>query len=234
MKITSIRFENLHYQIDEGSDKKVILNGISGRWDSGCSIALRGVSGSGKTTLISIIAGLRNPTGGLVTYDSANSPQDAIGYLFQESLLIPLFSVVENVILKGLIRNENLEVARQEGMRLLEQVALADKATADPLTLSGGEQQRVAVARALYGAPSFVLLDEPTAHLDHQTKHALMALLMQLQQRYGYGMIIATHDDEVSAYMDTTITLIDGSMVTSSPIDGSPVTVDRSVCIKNH
>ncbi len=212
MNRARIIFQHLTYSLNDNGQTKPILNRVSGIWEQGCSIALRGVSGSGKTTLLSTIAGLRHPTGGTVTYE--HMEQRAIGYLFQESLLIPFCTVIENVILKDLIAGRCPRTARDMGMQLLTQAGVAEKADAYPQMVSGGQQQRIAVARALYGNPPFLMLDEPTAHLDHAAKHGLMDLLTALQQEYGFGMIIATHDDAVAAYMGATITVIDGSIYT--------------------
>lgn len=198
-----------------------ILRDISYRYEQGTSYALVGASGSGKSTLLQLLGGLAQPTAGAVWYDETCLTQktaeevrrwrrDTIGFVFQEPMLIPECTVAENVATKGLITGISYEECHREAVRLLEEVGLVHKAKSSPLNLSGGEQHRVSIARALFSRPAFLLLDEPTAHLDVTTKRHILELIHRIQTGYGMGMIVATHDPATADVMDRQLTLQDG------------------------
>ncbi len=162
--------------------------------------ALMGVSGTGKSTLIHMLAGLDSPDAGSVF------TTEKIACLLQSPLLIDELTVLENVIIQGLMRSS--KDSRPKGEALLERVGLTHKAQSAPRTLSGGEQQRVALARALFSEPTFIVADEPTAHLDSDSKKAMLDLLLE-QNR---SLIIATHDPEVATRMETILELKEGKL----------------------
>ncbi len=187
-------------------------------------MAIVGPSGSGKTTLLNIVGGLDNPTGGRVIVDGidlSTMPQSKlveyrlghIGFVFQAYNLIPVFTARENVefimLLQGVVKKEREDRA----IDLLKQVGLEQKINIRPAQLSGGEQQRVAVARALASRPVFVLADEPTANLDTESAESLLDLMEELNEKYEMTFIFSTHDIRVMQRARRIISLQDGGIV---------------------
>ena len=187
-------------------------------------MAIVGPSGSGKTTLLNIVGGLDNPTGGRVIVDGidlSTMPQSKlveyrlghIGFVFQAYNLIPVFTARENVefimLLQGVVKKEREDRA----IDLLKQVGLEQKINIRPAQLSGGEQQRVAVARALASRPVFVLADEPTANLDTESAGSLLDLMEELNDKYEMTFIFSTHDIRVMQRARRIISLQDGGIV---------------------
>jgi len=190
-----------------------VLDAVSVSFMQGATYALVGTSGSGKSTLLHLLAGLEQPTDGKILYNGKDIAffgdreqqhylQQVIGLLFQSPNLIDELSVVENVMLKGLIAGLPAVTNKERAHALLALVGLEHKITTMPAALSGGEKQRVALARALFIPPQFLLADEPTAHLDKVTQEAIMNLIMTVQKESGMGLIIASHDDTVVSLMD--------------------------------
>jgi putative ABC transport system ATP-binding protein len=203
------------------------LRDVNLRIERGHLIALRGRSGSGKTTFLSLIGALDRPTHGTVSVDGlpiSNVPESKlidfrrrnIGFVFQAFGLMPILSAAENVeVPLRLVRAEPR--ARDQRVReLLELVGLGDRINHRPHELSGGEQQRVAVARALANRPSLLLADEPTGQLDSQTGRAIMVLLQHLIRTEGVTAIVATHDPTLIDLADRVIELGDGVVVSDS------------------
>lgn len=219
----TISLQCIGKQFDERNASSPILDGITYTFDRNHSYALMGASGIGKSTLMQLLAGLDNPTSGSVFYNGAEVSsisraerhvllQKEIGLLFQTPCLIDDLSVIENVMIKGLIGKESYRISQDRAQDLLEQVGLVDKAQQAPPQLSGGEQQRVALARALFNQPSFMLADEPTAHLDEMTKKMVTELLIRCHHQWGMGLIIATHDESVAQRMDVVLCLEGGKL----------------------
>ncbi len=201
-----------------------VVDDVSFTVEAGAFAALVGPSGSGKTTLLNLIGGLDRPDAGVVRVDGAEvSSLDAaararfrkrtIGFVFQSYNLIDVLTARENVelplALLGMAPRERAERAR----RWLEELGVVHRADARPTELSGGEQQRVAVARALVKEPPVVLGDEPTANLDHTTGLALLDTLAALNRRHGTTFLIATHDPRVVERTVTRYVLSDGRLV---------------------
>jgi putative ABC transport system ATP-binding protein len=185
--------------------------------------AIVGPSGSGKTTLLNMIGGLDTPTSGIVEIsgtDISTYKTDAminfrlrnIGFVFQAYNLIPVFTAKENVEFIMLLQGESKEKREHEAINLLKAVDLADKIDKKPTELSGGEQQRVAVARALASKPSFVLADEPTANLDSVTANNLLDLMEQLNKVQKMTFVFSTHDARVIERAHRVVTLRDGAI----------------------
>lgn len=181
-------FEDVGFQLSEGE-----------------SVALVGESGAGKSTLLHLLGALDTPTegrilfGDMIVSEANERALDAyrngdVGYVWQSHHLLPEFTALENVVMPRLIAGEAREDVQQHGLQWLERVGLADRSTHRAGELSGGEQQRVAVARALVGGPKILLADEPTGNLDDKTSEALIALLFELQRSEGLTMVIATHN----------------------------------------
>lgn len=186
-------------------------------------IAIVGESGVGKSTLLHILGMLDQPNTGQVLLDGQNlfvlpEPERAalrnreIGFIFQFHHLLPDFTALENVTMPGLIAELSWAEARKRAAAMLEQVGLADRLTHRPGELSGGEQQRVAVARALVMKPRLILADEPTGNLDPVTGDSVLQLLLDLNQQLGVTMAVVTHNEKLAAAMDRTLHLINGKL----------------------
>lgn len=187
-------------------------------------VSIVGPSGAGKTTLLQIIGTLDSPDGGRVFFDdtdvfSLHERQLSafrnrhIGFVFQFHQLLPEFTAVENVMMPALIAGRSARDAKKEAMQILEHLRLTDRAGHKPGELSGGEKQRVAVARALVNRPSVILADEPSGSLDTQHKEELHRLFFDLRNQFGQTFIIVTHDEGLARLTDRTIRLVDGRVV---------------------
>ncbi len=193
---------------------------------SGEKLALLGPSGSGKTTLLHVLGGLIVPSGGLVLWqDKPLSSLDAaarrraraagIAFVFQGSNLLPTFTAYENVAFAAWVAARGHDVGHfaapePQARELLELVGLADKLDALPADLSGGEAQRVAIARALAQRPKLLLCDEPTGHLDTDTATRVLDLIDALHERFGFALVLATHDEGVATRVPRAVHLADG------------------------
>lgn len=187
-------------------------------------IILMGPSGAGKSTLLQIIGTLERPDAGklfLFGKDVMAMKQNAIaklrnqkmGFVFQFHYLLPEFNALENVMLPALIGGENEDVAKEKARQLLERLNLGHRIEHYPGQMSGGEQQRVAVARALINNPELLLADEPTGNLDVKQTHLMMDLFQQLCKEEGYSLVIVTHNPEFRKIADRLYTIIDGQIL---------------------
>nr|WP_307731666.1 ABC transporter ATP-binding protein [Microseira wollei] len=207
--------------IKSGREIARILKGIDWRIQKGSVELLMGPSGSGKTTLLSVLAGLLTPTAGnvyLLGQDITKMSREQlaqfrlqnIGFIFQDFNLFPALTAAENIEVALNLKGIKGKAAKQEAQRLLEQVGLKDKANLKPSSLSGGQQQRVAIARALAGNPQLIMADEPTAALDSQNGHAVMALLRELAKERGCTVLMVTHDPRIMDLADNIAYMEDG------------------------
>lgn len=205
----------------EGEHTREVLKNLDASFVRGDSVALLGRSGSGKSTLLNLISGIDLPTSGRIFLDGADLTamgerertlfrRRNIGFVYQFFNLIPTLTVLENVLLP-LELNHNRD--RSRAVELLAEVGLEDRAGAYPDRLSGGEQQRVAITRALVHDPLLVLADEPTGNLDVQTGRQVMELLDRLVRRSGRTLILVTHSRRVSAYADRVLTIESGRIM---------------------
>ena len=204
-----------------GNESYQALKGVSLQVQQGDIQLLMGPSGSGKTTFLSILAGILTPTGGQVQLlgeeitqmskrDLAQFRLENIGFIFQGFNLFPALTALENIEVSLNLKGIRGRAARQQGLELLEQVGLADKAKNLPRDLSGGQKQRVAVARALGGNPALIMADEPTAALDSHNGHAVTALLANLAKQHDRTVLIVTHDPRIMDVADYVAELEDG------------------------
>lgn len=186
-------------------------------------VLLRGPSGSGKTTLLSLAAGLLVPDGGRVVLSGAElDARDAarcrarrrreVGFVFQRPSLLPNLTVVENVLLAAALAGGSPDGGTEEAAALLDQLGLARLAGRRPGELSGGEEQRVAVARALVHRPALVLADEPTGSLDGETGRAVAGSLAELARARGAAVLVATHDGRLEPFATRVVSLVDGRL----------------------
>jgi putative ABC transport system ATP-binding protein len=187
-------------------------------------VALMGPSGSGKSTLLHLLGGLDRPTkgtisiggtdtGGLTESQFSSLRHSTIGFIFQSYNLIPFLSALENVELPLMFEPVDRVSVRRRATELLELVGLGHRLHHRPSRMSGGEQQRTAIARALIGSPSIVLADEPTANLDQRTGQSIIALLEDLCRRLGVTIVAATHDPAVAAHASRVLVMADGQVV---------------------
>ena len=198
-----------------------VLDGVSLTVEQGEVVSIVGASGAGKTTLLQIVGTLDRPDSGRVMYDDvdvtrlgdkplARFRNEHIGFVFQFHNLLPEFTALENVCMPAFIKGTPVDEARREAMQLLEFLGVADRAEHKPAQLSGGEQQRMAVARALINRPSVVLADEPSGNLDSHHARELHQLFFSLRDQYRQTFIIVTHNQELADMADRKITLKDG------------------------
>ena len=207
-----------------GAQQSLALDDVSLRVDRGEFVAIAGPSGSGKTTLLNLVGGIDTPTSGRIEIDGRDlnglAPRDLadfrltkIGFVFQQFSLVPVLTAMENVELPLLFRKSLAAGERKRSVEAaLARVGLSGKANRRPAELSGGEQQRVAVARAVAGSPEIVLADEPTANLDRASGASVVELLHELNRERGTTFLYATHDPELVRLAGRVITLRDGRL----------------------
>lgn len=204
-------------------DKLEILKGIDLTIDAGEIVAIVGPSGAGKTTLLQIIGTLDKPDSGTLLIEGIepfrlNEKQMAdfrnrhIGFVFQFHQLLPEFTALENVMIPALIARQPTSAAEKRAKELLDFLKLSDRMTHKTAELSGGEKQRVAVARALVNRPSVILADEPSGSLDTQNKEELHALFFDLRNEMGQTFVIVTHDEQLATQADRIIHMKDGQI----------------------
>lgn len=201
-----------------------VLKGIDLEIASGEIVSIVGSSGAGKTTLLQLLGTLDKPDNGIVELDGVNPFElsskelakfrnTQIGFVFQFHQLLPEFTALENVMMPALINGVSKQDAQQRAMELLNQLGLGDRATHQPAALSGGEQQRVAVARALVNKPKVVFADEPSGNLDSKNAKELHQLFFDLRRDMGQTFVIVTHNNQLAEMADRTLTMQDGLIV---------------------
>jgi putative ABC transport system ATP-binding protein len=208
-----------------GGEKIRAVHDVDLEVDSGVLLVITGRSGSGKTTLLNLLAGLDSPTSGTVFFEGQDLSKLSeweliqlrrrrIGFVFQSFGLLPLLSAYENVELPLRIGEWDMRERHERTEECLELVGLTGRARHRPYELSGGEQQRLAIARALVHRPSLILADEPTGELDLATGKAIFNLLKEIAARENVGVVVATHDIAMAEIADVTRQLSDGTFVT--------------------
>ncbi|HXX76137.1 MAG TPA: ABC transporter ATP-binding protein [Nitrospiraceae bacterium] len=219
-----ITINDLYKTFKIGEHDLTVLNGINLTIRRGELLAIMGASGAGKSTLLHIIGMLERPTRGTVTFDEHNLFQlsesaqaefrnKRIGFVFQFHHLLPEFTALENACMPALIQRRSPADVQADAVALLTEVGLGERLYHKPGELSGGEQQRVAVARALIQKPDLVLADEPTGNLDTHTGEALFALMRDLNKSRGTTFVIVTHNEKLSAQSDRIVYMQDGQIV---------------------
>lgn len=198
-----------------------VLKGVNLTIGKGEVISIVGSSGAGKTTLLQLIGTLDKPTGGTIRFDGEDLGRLSgkrlaafrnrhIGFVFQFHQLLPEFTALENIVIPALIAGRKRSEAESEAMQLLQVMGLEERAHHKPAEMSGGENQRVAVARALINHPDVILADEPSGSLDTRNKEELHRLFFDLRTRYGQTFVIVTHDETLASYTDRTLHMVDG------------------------
>ena len=219
-----LRFQDLSKSFYEGDVERIVLQNAQAEFQPGEITAILGRSGSGKSTLLNLISGIDEPDGGRIWVDgqelSALSERERtlfrrarIGFVFQFYNLIPTLTVGENVILPLELNRVPRALARQKAQELLEAVGLLERWDTFPEKLSGGEQQRVTLARALVHDPLLILADEPTGNLDEETGAQVMSLLARLAREQNRTLLMVTHSAEAASHADRVLRLTHGQLI---------------------
>ena len=214
-----IRIENLTKTFGDLQ----VLKGVCLEVKRGEVISIVGPSGAGKTTLLQLIGTLDKPSSGRIFFDGEelsrmNSKRLAafrnkhIGFVFQFHQLLPEFTALENIIIPALLAGRDKQEAEKEALELLKVMKLEERAHHKPAEMSGGENQRIAVARALINHPDVILADEPSGSLDSKNKEELHKLFFDLRNKFGQTFIIVTHDETLATLTDRTIRMVDGTI----------------------
>ncbi len=214
---------NLKKSYHDGKRELTVLNNLNFSVKSGEMLAIVGASGSGKSTFLHCLGGLDTINEGDIFWGEQNIAKLNenkrakmrnlhLGFVYQFHHLLNEFTALENVTIPLLLRNTDVAASKQQAMSLLEHVGLAERASHKPGELSGGERQRVALARAMVTQPKCVLADEPTGNLDRQTATAMLDLMLKLNQDMGIAFVVVTHDQNIAAAMQKTMTLEDGNL----------------------
>ncbi|MGP0592373.1 ABC transporter ATP-binding protein [Nitrospira sp. T9] len=238
-QVPLVSIDNLCRSFQMGKQTVHVLNGISMTLARKEMVSIVGASGAGKSTLLHIMGTLDRPTSGKVLFEGKNMFQvsetalagfrnRSIGFVFQFHHLLPEFTALENTYLPALIQKIPKQQAMDAAKSLLSEVGLSHRLHHKPGELSGGEQQRVAVARALIRHPDLVLADEPTGNLDTHTGDELFELLRKLNHTHGTAFVIVTHNEKLSLQTDRLIQLQDGQIIEDRCLTDRSTATDRS------
>ena len=223
-----ITLKNITKFYTEGARLHTVLDNINWKIAKGDRVVLLGKSGSGKSTLLNIVSGIDAPSGGAVCYEETDITglsehertlfrRQNMGFVFQFFNLIPTLTVEENLLLPLELNNHDTQDSKKNIFDLLDKVGLADRADSFPDRLSGGEQQRIAIARALIHDPMLVLADEPTGNLDYETGGQVMDLLNTMVVEQGKTLLMATHSHELIKLADRVFTIRQGQLEEQDP-----------------
>ena len=217
--------ENIHKSYTLTGDSSLeVLKGVTLSIAEGEIVSLVGPSGAGKSTLVHILGLLDRPTKGSVTFEEQNISfsndelistirNQKIGFVFQFHHLLPEFTALENVLMPALLSGQTIDQKRDRALYLLDEVGLTSRIDHRPSELSGGEQQRVAVARALMNDPKIIFADEPSGNLDSENANQLHNLLFVLRKKYNKTFLIVTHNKDLASQSDRIIKMSDGSIL---------------------
>jgi putative ABC transport system ATP-binding protein len=223
---TILSLQNVSKNYKSGGNILTVLDQITFSVEAGSTMSIVGPSGSGKTTLLGLSAGLDQPTSGSVELqqnhlESLNEDQLAairnryVGFIFQNFQLMPTLTAIENIMVPLELRGE--KKVRPRAMEFLDKVGLAARSHHYPAQLSGGEQQRVSIARAFSNRPAILFADEPTGNLDAETSAKIVDLVFELNQEAGTTLVLVTHDDELAARTQRIIHLKGGKIISDAP-----------------
>ncbi len=217
-----LELQDIHLNYKTESTAVEVIRGVSLKINSNESVAIVGKSGSGKTSLIMLIAGLERPNSGKIIFEGEDISQYSedrladirkrkIGIVFQSFYLIPNYTALENVSL--VLEINKVPDAKKKSMELLEQLGLKDRINHFPSQLSGGEQQRVAIARSIVLNPKLILADEPSGNLDSENSKLIMGLLFKYCKQNGSSLVLVTHDQMLAKECDRIIEIKDGKII---------------------
>ena len=218
-----LKIDQLTRRFKSGSKMLTVVDNVSFEIEQGISCAIVGPSGSGKTTILGLSAGLDQPTSGTIILNGidlnpltederAEVRNQHVGFVFQTFQLVPTLTAVENVMVPLELRGEATKEVRKRALELLEEVGLGDRSHHYPTQLSGGEQQRVAVARAFINNPKILFADEPTGNLDTETGEHIENLIFDLNTKEGTTLVLVTHDLELADKCDRIIKIKNGEI----------------------
>ena len=221
-----IKSNSISKEYKTGELPLTVLKKIDIEINSGDFITIVGASGAGKSTLLHILGALDRPTKGTVLYRGdnlyklsdkrrASIRNEKFGFVFQFYHLMPEFTALENVMMPGLILRREMHSLKKPAMELLDAVGLSERAKHFPNQLSGGEQQRVAIARSLLNHPDILFADEPTGNLDENSSNAVIGLLQKLQKELNFALIMVTHNTELSQLGTTKLRIKNGTLITN-------------------
>lgn len=223
-----LRASDLHKEFVKGDSKLEIVRGVSFDLMRGDCVAIMGASGAGKSTLLHLLGGLDRPTRGDIYFGSrlinlwkmsdealSKFRNENLGFIFQFHYLLPEFTALENVMMPTLIGGASRAEAMSRARELLEYVGLRDRLDHRPAELSGGEQQRVAIARSVMMKPKLILADEMTGNLDSENSRRVIDLLLSLNRELGIAILLVTHDHDVAGRMKRVLTMKDGKILSS-------------------
>lgn len=224
MKDIAIKAEKLTKWFGEGESKTVAAHEVSLEAHYGEMLFIVGPSGSGKTTLLSMISGILRPNSGRVTIHGVDiwnlSPDDIaefrlnkLGFVFQDYHLFPRLTTLENIAIPLILKKNEWNKSQEEARQFLKIVGLENRADLTPVKLSGGEQQRIAIARAIVGRPEILILDEPTASLDGDTGRSIMSFVKNNVLNEKKCILIVTHDNRIFEFADRIIKMEDGKII---------------------
>ncbi|SDX00342.1 putative ABC transport system ATP-binding protein [Arthrobacter sp. cf158] len=219
--ITSLKLVNVTLEYPDGTSTLKALDAVNLAVHQGEFLSLVGPSGSGKSSLLAVAATLLKPTSGLVLIDGQDVSalteaertalrRDKVGIIFQQPNLLPALTAVEQLVIREHSRGNSVKDARTKAEELLDVVGLSGATHKRPHQLSGGQRQRVNIARALMGSPSVLLVDEPTAALDHQRSESVVRLLRQVTDEFQTATVMVTHDTEYLPLTDAVASMRDG------------------------
>lgn len=224
----ALNLVNVTLEYPDGDGTITALNTVNLRVNAGEFISLVGTSGSGKSSLLAVAATLIKPSAGLVFINGTDATalsdkaltslrRDKVGIIFQQPNLLASLTAAEQLIIGDHLRGKPLRAAAQKAAQLLDVVGLSDCATKRPHQLSGGQRQRVNIARALMGNPSVLLIDEPTAALDHERSESIVRLLRKVTDEFAVATVMVTHDTEFVPLTDAVATMRDGVLTAAVP-----------------
>ncbi|MBW4095637.1 MAG: ABC transporter ATP-binding protein [Acidobacteria bacterium] len=220
---TALNLVNVTLEYPDGDSTLKALDNVNLKVDAGQFLSLVGPSGSGKSSLLAVAATLVRPTSGLVIIDGADATalkpaqsdvlrRESVGIVFQQPNLLASLTAVEQLIISDHLRGKSLKTAKGKALELLDVVGLSTSANKRPHQLSGGQRQRVNIARALMGDPKVLLVDEPTAALDHERSETIVCLLRKVTDDFTVATIMVTHDTEFVPITDAVATMRDGKL----------------------
>ena len=221
--MSALSLLNVSLEYPDGSSTLKALDSVDLRVDPGEFLSLVGPSGSGKSSLLAVAATLIKPTSGIVVIDGQDVTalkeaerttlrRDKVGIIFQQSNLLPSLTAVEQLLVREHLRGKAARDGRRKAEELLEVVGLGDAGNKRPHQLSGGQRQRVNIARALMGEPTVLLVDEPTAALDHERSESIVRLLRRVTDQFSTATVMVTHDTEFLPLTDSVATMRDGRL----------------------
>lgn len=218
-----LKLENLNKEYRAKSENLCILDNLNMEVKSGEMLSIIGKSGSGKSTLLNMIGILDKPDSGSVYYMGDDVSKftekernyfrnSSLGFIFQFHYLLPEFTALENVMIPAMLKNKNIKEIEKRAKELLEEVELKDRMTHKPMDMSGGEKQRVAIARSMINSPKLILADEPTGNLDEETSTHINELLKKINREMGQTIIVVTHSSELASITDRKLLLKKGKL----------------------